>query len=96
MVHCVEPNPRRKALVKPELIPPVHGDQVAEPLVSKLVCYDVDNAIAVLLIRGIFVEQDGGCAIGDQSPVLHCAVCLDDSGQRLALRQGTHRCKIQM
>jgi hypothetical protein len=29
---------RRKALVEPEVIPPLHRGKVAEPLVCKLVC----------------------------------------------------------
>ena len=45
---------------KTYLVPPVHRDQVTEPLVGKLVCHNVDNTILVFLIRSVFVEQDSG------------------------------------
>ena len=32
MVHPQPPNPRGKALVEPQVVPPLHGYQVAEPL----------------------------------------------------------------
>lgn len=34
---------RSEALVKPKFTPPVHGDQIAEPLVSNLVRYNSEN-----------------------------------------------------
>lgn len=56
---------RRESLVKPEVGPPLHGDQVTEPLVSELVRYVYGH---VLLVSGHafrFIKQEG-CFSGDQ------------------------------
>ena len=45
-------HPRGKALVEPEVVPPLHGDQVAEPLVRELV--GDHSAHALLLLRRSF------------------------------------------
>lgn len=65
--------PRRKALVEPQRIPPVHHDQVAEPLMSRLVRYHVRRLELDRVVRGPLVKEDLGRAIHDQTPVLHGA-----------------------
>lgn len=44
------------------LIPPVHSNQIAEPLVSELVRHYIHHAVLVLLVRSIFIEEDGSCS----------------------------------
>jgi len=36
VIHGKPTNPGCKAFVQPKLIPPIHGNKVAEPLVSQL------------------------------------------------------------
>jgi hypothetical protein len=55
---------------------PIHGDEVSEPLMGKFVSYDIDNSVAIFLVRGGFVEQHGCRAIGYQAPILHGTVRL--------------------
>ena len=81
MVNRIPSNPSSEALIKPKLIPPVHRDQVTEPLMCKLVRHNVYDAIAVLLIGSILVEEHSGRAVGNETPVLHSAVRLRYIGQ---------------
>lgn len=74
VIHSIPPHPRSKAFIQPKLIPPVHRDQVAEPLMCKLMCYHIDDSVLIFLIGGIFVEEYSGRAVCYQSPILHCAV----------------------
>jgi len=73
MVHSIPTDPSGETLVEPELkmlvskhsnllyatylVPPVHSNQVAKPLMSKLVSDNVNNAVLVLLVRCVFVEE---------------------------------------
>ena len=52
------------------------------PLMRKLVGHDVDDAVSILLVRGVFIEQHSSRAIRNKSPVLHCAVSLGNTGQQ--------------
>jgi hypothetical protein len=62
LVNSKPPNPSCKPFVEPELIPPVHGDQIAEPLMRQLVRNDVGDTLSEPLIRLSFVEEDSRCA----------------------------------
>ena len=42
-------NPSGKAFIEPEFAPPVHSDQVAEPLVCQLVHHDAAGVGAVMI-----------------------------------------------
>ena len=75
MIHSIPTDPSGETLVEPELealvpdcssllnatylVPPVHSDQVTKPLMCKLVSDNVNNAVLVLLIRCVFVEEYG-------------------------------------
>lgn len=74
VVDGVPSDPGSKAFVEPQLIPPVHGNQVAKPLVSKLVSNDIGDGVLETGIRGLLVEKDLGGAVGDETPVLHGTV----------------------
>ena len=52
-------DPSGKALVEPELAPPVHGDEVAEPLVSKLMSNDVCDTVTVAVGGGLLIKENG-------------------------------------
>ncbi|KAI6756740.1 hypothetical protein HG530_011338 [Fusarium avenaceum] len=45
VINSVPADPGSEALVEPELIPPVHSDKVAKPLMSQLVGNDVGNGV---------------------------------------------------
>ena len=51
-----------------------HCNQVAEPLVSELMGYHVDDTVLVLLVACVLVVQYGGRAVGDKAPILHGTV----------------------
>jgi hypothetical protein len=53
-------NPRGETFVEPELTPPVHGNKVTEPLVSKLVSYNVGNPVSVAVGGCGRIEEYGG------------------------------------
>ena len=57
------PHPCREAFVKPELAPPIHGDKVAEPLVSKFVGYDVSHPVSVSVGGSLGVEKHGSGSV---------------------------------
>jgi len=85
MVNGVPTDPGGKSLVEPELtvlvskysdvfcvtylVPPVHSNQIAKPLVSKFVGNYVNNAVLVFLIRGVFIEEYSGSS-GRRSGVI--------------------------
>lgn len=57
MVNCKPAYPGRETLVEPQLVPPVHGDKVAEPLMGKLVSNNVGYPVAVAVCRCSWVEE---------------------------------------
>ncbi len=66
-------HPGGEALVEPEVVPPAHGDQIAEPLVGHLVGDGHGHVLAVLL-GGVFrVDQQVALEVEDRPPVLHGA-----------------------
>ncbi len=66
-------HPGGKALVEPEVVPPLHGDQVAEPLVSHLVRDDQGDFFLCADGCGLGIDQQRGLAVGDGAEVFHCA-----------------------
>ena len=56
-------NPGGETLVEPELTPPVHGDKVAKPLVSKLVSYNVSNPVSVAIGGRGRIEEHSGSSV---------------------------------
>ena len=72
-VNVVEDNmriPGGKGLVQPDIVPPNGGDQVAEPLMSQFM--GMGGKVAALLVnRGIFIQQNQLFPIGDCPGVLH-------------------------
>ena len=62
MIYSKPANPSGEPFVQPKLTPPIHSDQVAEPLVSKLMCYNVSDAVSVAVSRGLGVKEDSSRA----------------------------------
>ena len=60
-----------KAFIKPQVIPPLHSDQVTKPLVRKLVSHNYGHILFVSGARGGRVTQHVGFAECEYSPVLH-------------------------
>ncbi len=75
-------HPGGEALVEPEVVPPLHGDHVAEPLVRHLVGDDGRRRPSVGDGSGLRVEQQVGLAVGDAAEVFH--------GAGLEVGQGDH------
>lgn len=65
----------------PQLLPPVHSYQVAEPLMSQFVSDNVRNSKAHVDAR-LLIGHQGGFTVSDQTPVLH--------GARSKVRNGNH------
>ena len=66
-------HPAGEAFVQPQIVPPAHGDQVAEPLVRHFMRLDSEDLLALVLggYRGI-VEEDP-LEREDGAPILHRA-----------------------
>ena len=50
--------PSCEAFIKPEFTPPIHSNEIAEPLVSKLVGYYIGNAVPVTVGGCFGVEEN--------------------------------------
>src|SRR5689334_422830 len=66
-------HPAGKTLVEPEIVPPAHGDEIAEPLVRHLMREDGKDAAARRLRVARGIEQEAAFEEGDAAPVLHGA-----------------------
>ena len=60
-----------EALVEPQVRPPLHGDEVAEPLVRHLVAHHDRHPLLLRLRRLLLVDQQRRLPVRDQPPVLH-------------------------
>jgi len=61
-------SPSGESFIEPEPIPPLHGHEVAEPLVSELVCDD--NGDTLLGLRGCLVgDQQSRLSVSDKAPI---------------------------
>ena len=87
MVHRQEFDPGGKPLVEPQMGPPLHGDEVAEPLVRQLVGDDNGHPLARARRRLLGVHQNRGLAVGHRAPVLHGPGGEVGDGQQVHLRQ---------
>ena len=73
--------------VLPEVIPPLEGDQVAEPLVHELVSNDAGHPLLVVAGALALVVDEVGLAEGDESPVLGGARGVVGDGGHVQLGQ---------
>ena len=76
-------HPGREAFVEPEVVPPAHGDEVAEPLMGDLMSYQLEDFTArAVRVRGR-IEQDAVLREHDRAPVLHAG---DAAAAGIAIR----------
>ena len=73
-------HPAGKTLVEPEVVPPAHGDEIAEPLMRHLMRQDAEDAAPRRIRIGGRVEQQPALEKGDAAPVLHGAA--ESAGHR--------------
>ena len=64
-------HPSGEGLVEPEVIPPLHGHPVAEPLVGKLVGDHLGDALLHAQRGVVGIEEQHHLPVGDQPRVLH-------------------------
>ena len=81
--HAPVGGPRRERLVEPEVVPPLHRHQVAEPHVRHLVEDELGAGRALRVRRGSAEEL--AVAVGDAAPVLHRAAEVGDEDLVVAL-----------
>src|SRR3989344_1652102 len=60
-----------EALVEPQVRPPLHGNEVAKPLVRYLVGNDKSHPLAVVCRRVYSVYKQGTFSIRDGTPIFH-------------------------
>ena len=64
-------HPRGEAFIQPDIVPPIHGDHVAEPLVRHLVGDDYTYPLLCAQRSRLFVDQQVGLAVSNRAEVLH-------------------------
>mmetsp|Transcript_2671 Transcript_2671/g.10384 ORF Transcript_2671/g.10384 Transcript_2671/m.10384 type:complete len:407 (+) Transcript_2671:1817-3037(+) len=80
-------HPVREALVEPQVVPPAHGDQVAEPLVRQLVRDDRADALLLAGAHRLLVAEQRHLSVRDQAPILHGAGSKVRDRNHIQLRQ---------
>jgi hypothetical protein len=71
VVNCEPTHPSCETFVKPKLAPPVHGDKVAEPLMSKLMGYNISDSVSVRVCGSLLVEEHSGGSTSVSVPTRH-------------------------
>ena len=89
-------HPGREAFVQPEVIPPLHRDQVTKPLVRHLVCDHAPDALRLRDGRGVPVQQQVGLAVEDRAGVLHGTRGKVGDGDHVELAEGVGLRKVAM
>ena len=89
-------HPRGEAFVQPELIPPRHGHQVAEPLVGHLVGDGGEHLLAVGLGGQLWIDQQGVVEVENRPPVLHGReeLAVPGPGHQIELGQRVRRVEV--
>src|SRR5436309_1678359 len=87
-------HPRCKSFIKPQVVPPTHRYQVAEPLVRHFVR---ENLVDILLCfrGGTFrIKQKLRLVVGDPAPIFHGAAKAPRYGDLIQFRQRIGHAKI--
>src|SRR5215469_13890321 len=64
-------HPGSEALVEPDVVPPFHGDEIAEPLMSHLMCDDAGDRLFQIDGALLLINQQNHFAEGDAAGILH-------------------------
>lgn len=65
-------DPGSEPLVEPQVVPPLHGDQISKPLMGNLVGDSVGDLLLHVGSRGLLIVKKRDSAVCDQTPILHC------------------------
>ena len=89
-------HPAGEALVKPQIVPPRHGDEIAEPLVRHFVRLDPEDGLPVAVAGDRRIVEQNPLESEDCPPIFHCAeeLRLSRTGDILELGQRIRRTKI--
>mmetsp|Transcript_104110 Transcript_104110/g.293600 ORF Transcript_104110/g.293600 Transcript_104110/m.293600 type:complete len:341 (+) Transcript_104110:1440-2462(+) len=88
LVRCKGLHPIGEALVEPEVVPPRHCHEVAEPLMGELVRYHDADSLLLGHGRSLEVAQEVHLTIRHQAPILHRSGREIRNGDHVQLRQG--------
>ena len=86
MIHGQILDPGGKPLIEPEVSPPLHGHEIAKPLVGQLMGDDYGHALPSGLRRLFGVHEYRRFPIGDCTPVFHSARRKVRNGDQVHLR----------
>src|ERR1700722_5529697 len=64
-------HPAGEAFVEPEVVPPSHGDQVAEPLMRHFMGNHLKHQLAVTFGGTLGIKEKMLLRIEDRTPILH-------------------------
>ena len=88
------PHPGSEPFVEPEIVPPSHGHEVAEPLVRGLVRDHLINALLGGCGRFLRVEQKGRLEVSNATPIFHRAAKTTGDRDLIEFGQGILDAKI--
>jgi hypothetical protein len=88
LVNAGSRHPGGKVLIQPDIVPPFHGDQVAEPLMGHFMREDADDSLMSVYRSGLVVNGQKGLAIGDGRGVFHGAGGKIGKGNEVELLEG--------
>ncbi len=81
-------HPGSEALVEPEIVPPGHGHQVAEPLVRQFVGVGLEGELPRAFRTLLRVDQQQRLVVDDAAPAFHRAIEAAGNGDLVDLGQG--------
>src|SRR5665213_35542 len=64
-------HPRGEALVEPQVVPPSHGNEIAEPLVRHLMRNDHSNVLSIPFGGDSRIDQQIALKIKNRPPIFH-------------------------
>ncbi len=98
LVRGARLHPVGEPFVEPQVVPPRHGHQVAEPLVRDLVRGNGENVLLVVDVGRGRVQQQRVLEGEDRPPVFHCAeeLALPGCGDVVQLRQRIWNAEIRV
>ena len=87
-IHRLGAHPGGETLVEPQVVPPLHSDQVAEPHMGHFVGYHLSDSLPGARRGVIRVHQQSGFPISDAAPVFHRSGGKVGDGNMVQLLQG--------